>query len=68
MGAISAVFLILITIFCQSQTPPDRIMQSKTNVVAVPPIGVWAVAGCGMGMQHLFIWLLSYANFLRPVH
>lgn len=68
MGAISAVFLILITIFCQSQTPPDRIMQSKTNVVTVPPIGVWAVAGCGMGMQHISIWLHSYANFLRSVH
>ncbi|KAI3577040.1 hypothetical protein IWW34DRAFT_851385 [Fusarium oxysporum f. sp. albedinis] len=50
MGAISVVFLILITIFCQSQTPPDRTMQSKTNVVAVPPIGVWAVAGCGMDL------------------
>lgn len=52
MGAISAVFLILITILGTSRRRKlgcKKKLEAMLTYTTVPPVGVYAVAGCGMG-------------------
>jgi hypothetical protein len=50
MGAASAILLVLVTILCKcsSQISFGTISPKDTRLItAVPPVGVYAVAGCG---------------------
>lgn len=55
MGAASAILLVLITIICKSgrlancaSRPVGEI--AETDSFPVPPLGVYAIAGCGMDL------------------
>ena len=54
MGAASAVLLVLITILCMSVPGLLRfevhVGDEDTDLCPVPPLGVYAIAGCGMDL------------------
>lgn len=58
MGVVSAVFLVLVTILCKY---PRSASEAPSSHLAVPPVGVWAVAGCGMDLFiNICLTILGY--------
>lgn len=54
MGVASAILIILITIICRFFAVTSRKAVRFANMFPlVPPIGVYAVAGCGMGKSRI---------------
>lgn len=60
MGTVSAIFLVLITILCKQPTYFTNDC-SVLIEVAVPPVGVYAVAGCGADLLiNIALTILGY--------
>ena len=65
MGAASAVLLVLITILCKSTPGQLRskvpVEDEDTDLCLVPPLGVYAIAGCGMDLcVNICLTILGY--------
>lgn len=60
MAVASAILIVVITILCEFSTSIHLVCprRNANRFSLVPPFGVWAVAGCGMGM-YLFCPLSS---------
>jgi len=72
MGAASAILLVLITIICESA--PDQLCigargeVAETDSFPVPPLGVYAIAGCGMDLfVNICLTVLGYVLTSGPL-
>ena len=72
MGAASAILLVLITIICESA--PDQLCigargeVAETDSFPVPPLGVYAIAGCGMDLfVNICLTVLGYVLTPGPL-
>lgn len=69
MGVASAIILIIITLFCTFTGPQwfGEIHSLSTNIglQIVPPLGVFAVAGCGVDLFiNICLTILGYVPAL----